>query len=93
MPMTTDQYGNVAIDGEKSVEVYQLLVRRSALSLWIRTGLQPTRGVSILSICKRAYGLKGSKVQVLAQMDEMLARATGDGLAPEDQREEHARES
>lgn len=48
------------------IELFQFLARRSALGLEIK-GIG-RRGQSAYSICKQAYGLKGTKQSVFEQM-------------------------
>lgn len=49
----------------------QFLARRAALDLWVKTNIQPSRNAAILSVCKRAYHLRGNKYQVLETMNQM----------------------
>jgi hypothetical protein len=50
----------------------QLAARKGALKLEVNTGMKMNRGVNILKVCKEAYGLKGNKQQVLAQMEALV---------------------
>lgn len=54
------------------IEMFQFLARRSALKLEI-LGLG-RRGQSAYSICKQAYGLKGTKHSVYDQMSQALEK-------------------
>lgn len=60
--------GGMMITGE-GINIFQFLTRKSALKLEI-AGLRHSRG-SVYAVCKKAYGLKGSKQRVLEQMEEM----------------------
>lgn len=61
------------IESPEGIEFVQLLARRGALALEIK-GLKG-RGRSAYSICKEVYGLKGSRENVLKQMDKMVEEA------------------
>ena len=50
--------GSVTVTGKAGISLYRLLMIRSAFKLWTKTGLQPTRGVRILSVVKDLTGLK-----------------------------------
>lgn len=52
---------------------YRALVLLSALRLEVK-GLKISRGSSAYSIVKREYSLKGSKVNVLKQLEIILAK-------------------
>lgn len=60
----------VVFDTPEGIRFAQLCARKGALSLEIR-GLK-RRGRSAYSICKEAYGLKGSRKSVLAQLQVMV---------------------
>jgi len=71
--------GGTMITGN-DINVFQFLTRKSALKLEI-AGLKHSRG-SVYAVCKKAYGLKGSKQRVLEQMEEMykeMLEARGQG--------------
>ena len=68
MTIEQDSDGNITITGE-GIDNYRFLVHLSGLRLWIKTGIQPTRGVTILKACKQHYGLTGNKYAILAQME------------------------
>jgi hypothetical protein len=63
---------SIAFTTPKAIEFYALCALRSALSLNIKTGMIPSRGVNPYAIAKRKYGLKGNKEKVLAQLDELI---------------------
>jgi len=60
--------GGMMITGE-GINIFQFLARKSALKLEI-AGLRHSKG-SVYAVCKKVYGLKGSKQRVLEQMEEM----------------------
>ena len=62
------------IDTPEGIDFYQLAARKGALKLEC-LGMRMSRGVSVYAICKRAYGLKGSKEKVLAQMEQLVKDA------------------
>lgn len=68
MAIEQDANGNITLTGE-GIDNYRFLVHLSGLRLWIKTGIQPSRGVSIFKACKQNYGLTGNKFAVLAQME------------------------
>ena len=57
------------------IEFYQLASRKAALSIWVKTGIQPGKGGAILKTCKQVYGLVGDKHLVLAQMQQLVDNA------------------
>ena len=57
-------------DTPEGIDFFQLAARKGALTLEI-AGLG-RRGQSVYSICKEAYGLKGSRAKVLDQMEAMV---------------------
>lgn len=57
------------INTPSPIDTFQFLARRSALKLEL-IGMK-RHGESAYSVCKKAYGLKGTKKEVLAQMDAM----------------------
>lgn len=75
----------ITIDTPEGVAFAQLLTRRAALRLEI-LGLKHSRG-SVYALCKRVYGLSGSKQSVLEQLNTMIedikaARASQVGRSP-----------
>jgi len=52
------------------MEFYQLIARRGALRLELK-GLYK-RGRTSYSICKEVYGIKGGRLKVLAQLNQMI---------------------
>jgi len=56
-----------------AIAQYRALVLLSALRLEVK-GLKISRGPSVYSIVKREYNLKGSKVNVLKQLETILAK-------------------
>lgn len=62
----------VVLSGLSQTEAYQLLARRHALKLEVRTGLRFSHRVSIAQVCRKAYGIKHrSKAKVLEEMDRL----------------------
>ncbi len=73
------QQKTVKLNTTNKIELFQFLTRRSALGLELK-GLG-RRGQSAYSICKQAYGLKGSKQSVYDQMSairEQMQQAIND---------------
>ena len=60
------------ITGKQNIDNAQYLVRKSALSLEI-LGMK-SRGGSVYALCKREYGLKGSKQKVFDQMQDYASQ-------------------
>lgn len=63
---------SMVFDTPEGIEFFQLVARRGALKM--ETLGMKRRGQSAYSICKEAYGLKGSRENVLSQMDAMIER-------------------
>jgi len=61
------------IDTKDGIKFFQMLSRRGALSMELR-GLK-RRGQSAYTICKKVYGLKGTRESVLRQMEAMVEGA------------------
>ncbi len=61
-----------ALDTPEKIELYRLLVLRSALQMEISTGMRMTRGRTAYSIAKKEFGFKGSKKKVLSQLEEYI---------------------
>lgn len=60
------------IDTPEGIAFVQLCVRKAALSLELK-GLHRSSGRrTAYSICKSEYGLRGSRVKVLAQLQAMV---------------------
>jgi hypothetical protein len=72
MSITVHETGAIMIDGQESVTLYRLMTLRSALRLEA-LGLRVTRGPTALSILKSELGFKGSRDNVLAQLDAFIA--------------------
>ena len=62
------------IDTPEGIAFYQLLARRGSLRLELRGIRRSSRGQTSYSIAKQAYGLKGSRASVLAQLTAMIDR-------------------
>ena len=65
---------NILLDSPNQIALAQLAARKGALKLEI-SGLKMSRGISVYAICKKVYGLKGSKQKVLEQMEAMIEAA------------------
>ena len=63
----------IVFNTPEGIEFVQLCARRGALKLEL-VGLK-RRGRTAYSICKEVYGLKGTREQVLAQMNELIEQA------------------
>jgi hypothetical protein len=73
----------------ESVEFFRLASRASALRLELQ-GLKHSSGRSVYALCKRVYGLRGTREFVSQQMDQMVEGALH---AREWQRDERTWES
>jgi len=58
----------------EQISAYRLLMLASALKLETK-GIYPIKGCSAYAQIKKEFALKGSKVKVLSQFDEMLIEA------------------
>lgn len=65
----------IVIDTPAGIDFAQMAARKGALKLEL-IGLK-RRGRSMYSICKEAYGLKGSKQSVFDQMQSMVDTQLG----------------
>lgn len=61
-------------DTPDGIAYAQLCARKGALKLEGR-GLRHSSGKSMLALCKREYGLKGNREQVLAGMQALIEQA------------------
>jgi len=70
--------GGATITGKSGIELTRLIVMRSAFKLWIKTGMQPTRGVRIKKLVQETTGLRTSKNDALLErLELMIAEAEG----------------
>ena len=60
------------ITGKENIELFRLMTLRQGLKLEIQ-GIKVSRGMSILKILK-GMGYKGTRQQILAQLDEVHAQ-------------------
>ena len=61
------------LTGYVGVDRLRLCMIRSALKLWMGTGLQPTRGVRILKLAREVTGSRSRKADVvLAELDQII---------------------
>jgi len=60
------------ITGKENIELFRLMTLRQGLKLEL-LGMKVSRGVSILKILK-GMGYKGTRQQILAQLDEVHAQ-------------------
>ncbi len=58
----------------EQISAYRLLMLASALKLETK-GIYPIKGCSAYAQIKKEFDLKGSKLKVLSQFDEMLIEA------------------
>ena len=61
------------LDKPEQISLFQMMSQRSALGLELK-GLRFSRG-SVYAMCKRTYGLKGSKQKVYDQMCALVDAA------------------
>ena len=73
---------SMVFDTPEGINFFQLASRRAALKLEV-AGLRHSRG-SVYALCKREYGLRGSKARVLEQMDAMIEKAIAEKRANRD---------
>jgi hypothetical protein len=64
----------MTFDTPETISAYRLLMLASALKLECK-GIYPIKGCSAYAQIKKEFSLKGSKVKVLSQFDEMLIEA------------------
>ena len=60
------------ITGKQNIELFRLMTLRQGLKLEL-LGMNVSRGVSVLKILK-GMGYKGTRQQILAQLDEVHAQ-------------------
>ena len=58
----------------EQISAYRLLMLASALKLETK-GIYPIKGCSAYATIKKEFALRGSKIKVLSQFDEMLIEA------------------
>jgi hypothetical protein len=58
----------------EAISAYRLLMLASALKLETK-GIYPIKGCSAYATIKKEFALKGNKLKVLSQFDEMLIEA------------------
>lgn len=59
------------VDTPDGIEFFQLCARRGALKLENR-GLKHSSGRSVFKMVKQVYGLRGTREEVLAQLNDMI---------------------
>lgn len=64
---------SMMFDTPEGIDFFQLAARKGALGLELK-GMRHSRG-SVYALCKRVYGLKGSKQKVYDQMVQMVEDA------------------
>jgi hypothetical protein len=73
--MTDQNSGPVVFDTPEGIAFYTLVARRGALRLEL-AGLRRSSGRrTAYSVCKQAYGLRGSRHDVLAALNQMIDEA------------------
>ena len=65
---------SISLNTPEQISAYRLLMLASALKLETK-GIYPIKGCSAYAQIKKEFALKGSKVKVLSQFDEMLIEA------------------
>ena len=65
---------SITLNTPEQISAYRLLMLASALKLETK-GIYPIKGCSAYAQIKKEFALKGSKVKVLSQFDEMLIEA------------------
>lgn len=66
-------------DGGEAVQLLRLRIMVSGLRFEIRTGgMKLTRGPSVWTMARREFNLKGSREEVLAELERILAAAEAD---------------
>ena len=65
---------SITFSTPEAISAYRLLMLASALKLETK-GIYPIKGCSAYARIKKEFALKGSKVKVLSQFDEMLIEA------------------
>ena len=62
--------GSTVITGEH-IGLYRLMALKHGLAAEAK-GLKITRGVSLMTLAKRHYGLKGNREKIIAQVQAMI---------------------
>ena len=65
---------SIMLTTPEQISAYRLLMLASALKLETK-GIYPIKGRSAYAQIKKEFGLRGNKVNVLSQFDEMLIEA------------------
>ncbi len=64
----------IILDTPEEISFYRFAMLKSALKLEI-AGIRPWYHTTAYAVIKRSYGLKGSRVKVLGQMEKMVEDA------------------
>jgi hypothetical protein len=67
----------IMLDTPEQIAFARMASLKGALKLEVRTGMKFSNRVNVYQTCKREYGLKGNKAEVLRQMEELVAQALG----------------
>ena len=70
--ISKEEIDMIVLDTPEKIELYRLLVLRSALQMEISTGMKMTRGRTAYSMAKKEFGFKGNKKKVLSQLEEYI---------------------
>jgi hypothetical protein len=65
---------SITLNTPEQISAYRLLMLASALKLETK-GIYPIKGCSAYAKIKKEFGLRGNKLKVLSQFDEMLIEA------------------
>ena len=82
MAIEMHEGGGFTVTGDH-ITLYRLLAMKSAMSLKLKCGMEPTRGVRIFPLVKREFGLKGSPQRVYDQFCALLEKAREEGVLPQ----------
>jgi hypothetical protein len=72
--ITVTQSGAICIDGKESIDMYCMLVLKSALKLEM-VGIRVSRHVRAFKIAKEQYGMKGNKQKIYADFCALCEQA------------------
>ena len=79
--ISTDEHGTIIIEGPAAVNLYRLVALESALALYIKTKMIPTRGMTITKMRMMAFEYTGYAGRdnrlALARLVEYVESLTG----------------
>ena len=61
MPIEVDKHGSITVTGSDGMDIFRMLTLKSSLSLYLKTGIKPTRGVGLRQMLDLATEFTGKK--------------------------------